>query len=97
MKCEYTVESRDLCYAVSKAYTEAIKQFGFYGYIASTGSRCFESGDSVDLHMLLFLKAYALGVEEPRILSPVGDHSNNWIGPLSTDFNAEMELLLFDM
>lgn len=93
----YTVESRDLCYATSKAYTDALKKYGFYGYVFSTGSQCFECGDCVDLHMLLFLKAYALDMEVPRKLSPAEGNSNNWTGPMSTDFYSELELLVFDM
>lgn len=91
----YTVEGRDLCYAAAKAYTGALKKYGIYGYAASTGSRCFECGDCVDMHMLLFLKARALGVKEPRVLLPVDEDGG--FGPVFSSFDNEIELLLFDM
>lgn len=93
----YTVDGRDLCYAAAKACTETLKKYGFYGYAVSTGSTCFECGDCIDLHMLLFLKARALSVKEPRILFPVDKGEEPWIGPFATDFKKELELLLFDM
>ncbi len=93
----YTVEGRDLCYAAAKAYTEALKKYGFYGYVASTGSTCVECGDCVDLHMLLYLKARALGVKEPRKLAPANPNDKYWVGPSATDFSKELELLLFDL
>lgn len=84
---EYTVNDRDFCYAVAKAYTEAIKKFGFYGFRYST------EGEPVMLHQLLFIKAYALGNTEARYLTVVDEELDS----CSSDFEKEMELLLFDM
>ena len=84
---EYTVDDRDFCYAVTKAYTEVLKKFGFFGYVYST------EGDTVMLHQFLFLKAYALGNMEARELTEAEDGSER----RRTNFEKELELLLFDM
>lgn len=84
---EYVVDDRDLCYAVAKACTEAIKQFGFYGYRYSTES------EPIKLHQLLFLKAYALGNFEARDLTVIDEG----LDCCKSDFEKELELLLFDM
>lgn len=55
---EYIVDGRDLCYAIAKGYTEAIKKYGLTGYRESSGMQY--PGDSFDLHEFLFIKAYAL-------------------------------------
>ena len=34
---QYEVDGRDLCYAIARGYTEAIKKYGFQGYLRSTG------------------------------------------------------------
>ena len=83
----YTVNSRDFCYAVAKACTEVIKEFGIYGYRFSTES------EPISLHQLLFLKAYALGNTEARELIIVDSD----LCCCKSDFNKELELLLFDM
>ena len=84
---EYIVNDRDFCYAVSKACTEAIKRFGFYGYQYSTG------GDLIQMHQLLFLKAYALGKMQARQLKVLDkDYDCR-----KSNFEREMEIFLFDM
>ena len=70
-----------------KACTEAIKEFGFYGYRYSTES------EPIKIHQLLFLKAYALENMEVRELTVVDD----WLGSCKTNFEKETELLFFDM
>jgi len=84
---EYIVDDRDFCYAVAKACTEAIKHFGFYGYRYSTESQ------PIKIHQLLFLKAYALGNMEARELTVVDE----CLDCCKSNFEKEMELLLFDM
>ena len=91
----YTIDGHDLCYAVAKAYTEALKTYGFYGYFFSTGGNCTSYGDVVDLHMFLFLKAYALNAMEARDLKTVWE--NEYDHPVGSSFEKEIELLLFDM
>ena len=90
----YTIDGHELCYAVSKAITNALKTYGFYGYFFSTGGDCCV-GDILDLHMILFLKAYALNVMEVRKLSTVWD--NGLDHAEGTPFEKEIELLLFEM
>ena len=93
----YTVDGRDLCYAVAKAYTEAIKKYGFYGYYSSTGGNCNGFGDVIDIHMILFIKAYALGAMDARRLETVWKKENSWMRAEGTSFDKELELLLFDL
>lgn len=92
-----TLEGRDLCYATAKACTDAIKKYGVYGYYSSTGGRCNGFGDSFDLNMLLFIKAYALDAMTIRELSEVWKKENSWMSAEATPFEKELELLLFDM
>ena len=84
---EYSVDGRDFCYAISKACTKVLKDFGFYGYKYST------EGEPIILYQLLFLKAYALGNKEARELFVVEE----WLDCCKSDFEKEIELLLFDM
>ena len=77
---------KDLCYAVAKAYTKGLKEYGFFGYRFSTYY------EDVNVNHLLYLKAVALDCPEIRELSthPSGNGE-------VTNFNDELELLLFDM
>ena len=93
---EYTIDGSDLCYAVAKACTEAIKKYGFYGYFYSTYDSC-RFGDFFDIRKLLFIKAYALNALDARTLTEVWRKPGSWKGADKTDFNKEIELLLFDM
>lgn len=84
---KYTVRTKDLCYAVAKACTEVLKEYGFYGYRYSTEYDCFK------LHQLLYIKSFALLNFEAREL--VSKNENEWAK--RTSFEKELELLLFDM
>ncbi len=91
-KCDeftYTVDGRDLCYAVGKAATDAIKKYGFHGYSFSTSDGSNE-GDYINANQLVFFKAYALKEMDARTLREEG-----W--GFSSPFAEELELLLFDM
>lgn len=83
----YTVKSKDLCYAVAKACTEALKEYGFYGY------RCSTEYDYFKVHQLLYIKSFALLNFEARELTVRNE--NEWAK--RTSFEKEIELLLFDM
>ncbi len=97
----FLVDARDLCYAVAKASTDAMKKYGIYGYHLTCGADANGFGDSIDIERLLFIKAYALNAMEARKISDAGKH------PLYPDddlycasispFEKEIELLLFDM
>jgi len=63
---KYTVDGRDLCYAIARGYTEALKKYGFQGYLRSTGMQYI--GDVFEMEELLFVKAYALDAMEARVL-----------------------------
>ena len=92
---QYTVDGRDLCYAIAKGYTEAIKKYGFQGYLRSTGLQYL--GDSFEIEELLFVKAYALGAMESRNLNELWSNPNGWESADASSFEKEIELLLFDM
>ena len=83
---QYTVKTKDLCYAVAKACTEVLKEYGIYGYRYSTEQDYFK------LHQLLYIKSFALGNFEARELI---SEENDWVK--KTSFEKEIELLLFDM
>lgn len=85
-KYDFTVSYRDFCYAVAKCFTDALKQYGFYGY--DTGSYT----DRIVVRHLLIVKAYALGILSTRISSDrtIGDIWN-------LSFEDEMKLLAMDM
>ena len=83
---KYTVKTKDFCYAVAKACTEALKNYGFYGYRHST------EFDYFILHQLLYIKCFALGNFEARELTYADDGYTK-----KTSFEKEMELLMFDM
>ena len=90
----YTVDGRDLCYAIGKAGTEAIKKYGFHGYFYSS-SRDDVVGDRIDLNQLLFFKAYALDAMDVREFVRVQEDFG--ATSYATDFRKELELFLFDM
>ncbi len=52
----FTVMYRDLCYAVAKCFTEALKTYGFNGYHAGSYT------DDTNIRQLLVIKAYALSI-----------------------------------
>lgn len=84
---EYEVPYKDMCYAVADAYTKALKKHGFWGYHYATFT------DDVNVRQLLFLKSIALGNMEARTLTY---YDEKGMGETS-DFDRELELLLFDM
>ena len=93
---KYTVDGRDLCYAIAKAATAALKKYGFLGYHRSSGSsEC--QGDTIDINKLLFLKAYALDALNIRKLKTVWKQPGSWMGADGTRIENEIELLLWDM
>ena len=83
---KYTLKTKDFCYAVAKACTEILKKYGFYGYRYST------EYDYFILHQLLYIKCFALGNFEARVLTDADDEFTK-----KTSFEKEMELLMFDM
>lgn len=93
---EYTIDGSDLCYAVARACTEALKKYGFYGYFVSTYDSC-RFGDYFDIRKFLFIKAYALNALETREITEVWSKPKSWQSADRTDFDKEIELLLFDM
>ena len=82
---DYDFHYHDLCYAVGRALTEVIKDYGLHGYFNSTRDR-------LDVVHLIFLKAVALNLDDAYDLIYKGNDDG-----FSSDFSAEMELLLFDM
>ena len=94
---ECTVDGRDLCYAVARGCTEALKKYGFKGYTLSTGGSYI--GDGFNIEELLFVKAYALNaLEVCKAKLEWRNPKPNYLGKAkSTSFADELELLLFDM
>lgn len=82
----YTVKTKDFCYAIAKACTEVLKEYGFYGYRYSTEHDYFK------LHQLLYIKSVALGNFEARKTFAVDGELIK-----RTSFADEIELLTFDM
>ena len=91
----YVVDGRDLCYAVAKGCTEAIKKYGLLGYTKSTSNQYY--GDTINIKDLLFIKAYALDALEARETEQAWENPNGWEKAEKSSFEKEMELLLFDM
>lgn len=83
---KYILKTKDLCYAVAKAFTEVIKKYGFYGYRYST------ENDFFIIHQLLYIKSFALGNFEARERVKC---DSDFV--YKTDIEKEIELLLFDM
>lgn len=83
----YVVRYSDICYAVGKAVTEAMKSHGFGGFHESV----WES--DINVRHLCFLKACGMG--RPDFFLPVyGEEKGSGA---KTSFSDEMELLAFDM
>ncbi len=91
----YLLDGRELCYAAAKAYTDALKKYGFYGYYWTTCRN--EDGDTIVMHEFLFLKAYALNRLDVRELSTVWKGNKSWQSAEGTPFEKELELLIADM
>lgn len=83
----YQVRYADLCYAVADAATRALKKHGIYGYHHSVYCK------DMNLRHLLFLKAVALDNYEARTLTCYEEKGKGE----TTNLQAELELLLFDM
>ena len=83
----YVVNYKEFCYAVTKACTEVLKQYGFMGYHQST----YE--EDIPMRYFIFLKAVALDRLDILELQNVEDEK--WA--YTTSFEKEMELILFDM
>lgn len=95
---KYTVDARDLCYAVAKACTDVLKRCGIYGYNLSTGAKNNGYGDNLLGKELLFVKAYALDAMEVRKTTVIWRHpQRDYYSCRATPFDKEIELLLFDM
>ena len=92
---QYTVDGRDLCYAIARGCTEALKKYGFQGYLRSTGMQYL--GDSFEMEELLFVKAYALNAMDVRELKEAWRKPKGWMRADASSFEKEIELLLFDM
>ena len=84
---KYTVKTVDWCYAVAKACTQVLKEYGFYGYRYSTEYDYFK------IHQLLYIKSVALENFEAREF--VTNSENKWA--MCSSFEKELELLMFDM
>ena len=77
---------KDLCYAVAKAYTTAMKDYGFCGYHFSTYH------ENINVNHLLYLKSVALDYHKIRkLINHPSGHGE------ATKFEDELKLLLFDM
>lgn len=83
----YEVKYSDLCYAVGKALTAAVKKHGFAGFHTSV----WES--DVNIRHLCFLKACGMG--NPDAVQPFESAERG--GGATSSFDEELELLMFDM
>ena len=83
----YEVKYKDFCYAIAKACTETIKNFGVLGYHHST----YE--EDIPLRYFLFLKAIALDRLDLLELTELEQEKY----ALTSSLEKELELLLFDM
>ncbi len=92
---ECIIDGRDLCYAVAKGCTEALKKYGFKGYTKTSGG--YDVGDSFSIEKLLFVKAYALDALDVCKAEELWKNPNSWRQIEATNFEKEMELFLFDM
>jgi hypothetical protein len=83
---DFDLKYKDLCYAVAKACTKVLKEYGFWGYHYSTYH------EDINIRQLLYIKAVALDYPAIRALSP---HPSGY-GEVSK-LEDELYLLLFDM
>lgn len=83
----YEVPYKDFCHAIAKACTDMLKEYGFYGYHSSTYVQ------DMNVRYLLFIKSIALDNFDARELT----HYNEQGHGVTSDFDKELELLLFDM
>ena len=83
----YEVPYKDFCYAAAKACTEMLKEYGFYGYHCSTYVQY------MNVRYLLFIKSIALDNFEVRELTHYKERGHGE----TSNFDKELELLLFDM
>lgn len=83
---DYEVPYQDLCYAVARAYTQVLKEYGFFGY------HCSIYTQDIEVRYLLFLKAVALN----RFEAWTTRQMEKGCGEAS-DLQWELELLQFDM
>lgn len=83
---EYEIKYKDMCYAVAKTLTNVLKSYGIMGYHRSTYT------DDINMRHFLYLKAVALDYENIQKYTDLGDGKG-----VASDFEKELELLLFDM
>ena len=92
----YEMDGRDLCYALAKAYTDAMKKYGFRGYLVS--NQWTDPGEQIAFgDTFLFIKAYALNALEVRNTRLKWQDPSGCAQAYASSFEKEMELLLFDM
>ncbi len=84
---EYSLPYKEFCYSVAKACTEMLKEYGFGGYYNSTYTQ------DMNLRHLLFIKSVALDNFEALELTHYEEQGHGE----TTDFEKELELLMFDM
>ncbi len=84
---DFLVRYKDFCYAIAKASTEVLKEYGLFGFF------CANNFHDLNLRHLLFLKSVALDNDDAYDRSPHKCASYDE----TTDLNKELELLLFDM
>lgn len=83
---KFTVMFRDLCYAVAKCFTDALKTYGFGGYHTETFT------DDINIRQLLVIKAYALGILS-NFISLEGEPEFGY----DFTYEEEIQLLTMDM
>lgn len=98
----YNINGKDLCYAIAKACTKALKKYGIRGYSVSTTCNHALNREYFDINELLFVKAYALNAMHVRELYEVEryydyEYPDVYDVTLASSFDKEIELLLFDM
>ena len=86
-KYSYSIYFSDLCYAITDAYTKAIKKYGLYGY--AKGSY----GDYTKISQVLFLKSIA--IKDLGYLNIEYDRFERF--SMNTNILNEIELLFFDL